>query len=296
MNLGDVKWSGNSISPYPDYNLSIIEGNIHPQSLNVLRLDGMYFDSALGVEGNRQKNQPIFDAAIEHDVIVFQSHHSKKLCTSFGIRVDEPGFPSSTVIYNGVDMSIFNPDITNIDICTKPTFVACASWRRHKRLEEIIAAFSHSKLANANLLVVGAYDQRTPNPYVTKIPSNVKFLGEVSNRMALAEIYKKATGMIHLCWLDSCPNSVVEAIACGLPVLCSSNGGTKELVGKNGIVIHLEEPYEYGTMVDLYNPPMVDIEPIVQGILNLEDFYTPPRPDLDIRVAAHAYRNILRWA
>ncbi len=36
---------------------------------------------------------------------------------------------------------------------------------------------------------------------------------------------------------DWCPNAVLEAMGCGLPVVCPAFGGTKELVGEAGISV-----------------------------------------------------------
>jgi glycosyltransferase involved in cell wall biosynthesis len=38
--------------------------------------------------------------------------------------------------------------------------------------------------------------------------------------------------------LDPCPNTVIEAIMCGVPVCYNENGGTKELVKDCGLVLN----------------------------------------------------------
>ena len=101
-----------------------------------------------------------------------------------------------------------------------------------------------------------------------------------------------ADAMIHLSWLDWCPNSVVEGLGCGLPVLCSSNGGTKELVQESGIIIEIEEPYKIGEKVDLYNPPNVDINYITKKILDLIDMPKVNRSDLHIKNSAKLYKDL----
>ena len=103
-----------------------------------------------------------------------------------------------------------------------------------------------------------------------------------------------ADAMIHLAWLDWCPNTVVEALSCGTPVLCSHNGGTKELVKNEGVVIQLEEDYRIGDKVPLYNPSIVDTKIIVEGIIEaLEQSTLFDRPDLDISYVAEQYEKHL---
>ena len=66
---------------------------------------------------------------------------------------------------------------------------------------------------------------------------------------------------LHLAWLDHCPNVVVDAQAAGCNVICSSSGGTSEIV-YNGKIIN--EPIWDFSPIRLYYPP--DIKP------NFENF------------------------
>jgi glycosyltransferase involved in cell wall biosynthesis len=58
-------------------------------------------------------------------------------------------------------------------------------------------------------------------------------------------LYKTSDYMIHLAWLDHCPNVIVEALSQGCPVICTDSGGTKEIVKDNGIVILETTPYNF---------------------------------------------------
>ena len=52
---------------------------------------------------------------------------------------------------------------------------------------------------------------------------------------------KSCDYQLHLAFIDICPNSVLEGMACGLNVLCSNLGGTPEIVGDNGIILTLDK-------------------------------------------------------
>ena len=85
----------------------------------------------------------------------------------------------------------------------------------------------------------------------------------------LPHFYYNADVMVHIPLIDWCPNSVIEALACQVPVITSHNGGTKELVymcGNLGEVIELEGTYEYGEEVPLYDPPKVDVSGLAKAM------------------------------
>ena len=71
----------------------------------------------------------------------------------------------------------------------------------------------------------------------------VVFAGRYAQRDAPA-LYRRA----HVCSIpqvnDPCPNVVLEALACGVPVVHSASGGTPELVGDGGIGVPSETSWE----------------------------------------------------
>jgi glycosyltransferase involved in cell wall biosynthesis len=69
----------------------------------------------------------------------------------------------------------------------------------------------------------------------------------------MARYMQDAHVLLHPRLGDWCPNVVVEAMACGLPVVCGSWGGTAELVGEAGRVVAVG-PWAYG-------------EPFVEGLV-----------------------------
>ena len=80
----------------------------------------------------------------------------------------------------------------------------------------------------------------------------------------LFSLYKSSKYFIHLAWLDHCPNVVVDAMACGCQIICSSDGGTKEVAGKNAIVIQ-ESGWNFAP-VELYKPPPMDFTQKVENV------------------------------
>jgi glycosyltransferase involved in cell wall biosynthesis len=90
---------------------------------------------------------------------------------------------------------------------------------------------SHS---DARLLVTGRLVSAV-NPLLDElgVRSHVHLLGEYSQRDAPA-IFRRAHLLLHTKVQDPCPTLVIEAMACGLPVVHPASGGTTELVGDVG--------------------------------------------------------------
>lgn len=272
-------------------NLCAIAGPSFECANNVLRLDNLYFDSE-NPDCNRL-NAPIFEAYKRFDHIIFQSEFSKKMYEAF-TGIERP----NSVILNGTSPGFnYNPNPRKEAVSLGRFDKICitsAAWRRHKRLEELVSVFSRPELARTCLLVLGGHEY--DNIQQGDCPKNVVLLPKVHHTQ-LPSYYNIADAMVFISWLDCCPNSVAEALSCGVPVLCSHNGGTKELVKDDGIVLQLEDDYEFGTQIPLYNPPKIDEDILLKGVLGILEMDRGfVREDLSIKSVADKYEEAFKWA
>ena len=88
--------------------------------------------------------------------------------------------------------------------------------------------------------------------------------------MSLISLYKRSSTFVHLAYLDHCPNVVVDAQAAGCNIVCSSSGGTKEVVDKGFVVV--EEEWDYKP-IPLYKPPTMDFTQTVKIKSNKESSF-----------------------
>lgn len=262
------------------YNLAFISGKYYPGKVNILRLDGLYFDAENTLGNNDKLNAPIKKAYYEFDRIIFQSEFCEKMYFRHFGETHKP----HRIIYNGVP-KYFSPTGKKYKYPFDRVLICSSKWRTHKRLKAIIEGFMALKDKNVGLAILGGCSKENDH-------ENIIYLGKIPPHK-LPFYLRGADAFVHLSWLDWCPNVVVEALACGLPVLCSHNGGTKELVRKSGVILELEETYNYKP-VALYKPPMPDPKLVAQGMRRILEWNKPVvRPDLYIDYVAKQYVDFI---
>jgi glycosyltransferase involved in cell wall biosynthesis len=251
----------------------------------VVRFDGVYHDSQTDWQ---RKNAGMVDAAKRAAHIVCQSQFGKRMVMKFlGADPDK-----ITIINNGSD-----PDkpVTLPVLTHKHTFIAVAVWRPHKRLRETIEGFLAAAIPDSQLRVFGKMGKGMDDSIYRYASDKVVFMDQTTDRALLLGYMRTATAMIHLCWFDCCPNSVVEAINQKCPVICSNEGGTRELVyPSNGIVLDLDAPYDYNP-IDLYHPPPIAIEKLAEACIKVAG----NRPEINneqvnIATVAWRYKNVFQ--
>lgn len=166
----------------------------------------------------------------------------------------EDGKKGRFVLYNGFDFSRV-PEISQekareeLDF-PKDKFIVPMIAQVSNRKDQRTFIKAAEILQNKNViddflfLVVGDGDKREELENLTKqkkLEQNVKFLG---NRRDV-EIILRASDISVLCtaawWGEGISNSILESFACGVPVIATDNGGTKEVIenDKSGYVIEI---------------------------------------------------------
>lgn len=239
------------------------------------RLDGIWFKP----DQYETHNKKIKWAYQNSDHVIWQSNFDKNM------TVKHWGEPKKgSVIHNGIAQKIsidLHPEIEKIRNKFDRIFVCSASWHRQKRLKENIDFYKKNRLENDALLILGN------NPDSHSHGDNIFYLGHLHHELCL-QIYSIASWFLHLAWLDHCPNVVVEALSQGCPVICTDSGGTKEIVGENGVIIKESKPYNF-ELTDYDNPYELDIKKI-----NLPEIVVK-NSHLDIRLICDKYEEVLKW-
>ncbi len=176
------------------------------------------------------------------------------LSTFLQRQAEEQGVPAEKirVIPNGIDVRQFRTDgKTNINTRNEITpvqFIAVCTLRRVKRVDILIQSFhraTHASMRSMKLVIVGDGPEREHLMALCEaleIEANVEFTGalpysQVAARMKTADVFVLSSEF------EGMANVVVEAIACGLPVITTDCGGPADFITHcvNGLVVPVSD-------------------------------------------------------
>lgn len=221
--------------------------------INIVRIDGVYHDTG---KNYKKLNKSMFKGYhVDPSGIIYQSQFSHRMADRYLGKFNG----SKTVIHNGASFDFYN-SAPKKGKEFKYNFFTYSRWRPHKRLVDIVESFLSANIVDSCLYIAGDLSKSEVSEKWMKkrfsLP-NVKYVGTL-NQVEIASYLNMVNAVIHLCWFDSCPNSVVEAIANKVPVICNNVGGTPEIVGlSNGYICNVDKKYNLKP-VDLYHPPKID--------------------------------------
>ena len=159
------------------------------------------------------------------------------------------------VIPNGIDLNRFKPIDKNIarDILCLPKdkklilFGALSALGDKRKgfllLKEALKKLSSKENKDIELVIFGSSKPRNEEDLVFK----THYLGRLNDETSLAVVYSAADVMIVPSIQDNLPNTIMESIACGTPVVAFNIGGIHDMIEhqKNG---YLAKPFDTGDL------------------------------------------------
>ena len=239
-------WNYNAVyllsnAPYLNYkSLNILRKNRIPIILNQ---NGVFYPGWFSGDWKKQ-NQKMSLAYHLADYVFWQSKFCRVCADEFlGKRKGE-----GEILYNAVDLKHFYPNGSLIE--GEFTFLITGKIENHLnyRIESAIMglALTIKQGLNVKLIIGGIIENiLSIRNLIEKnnLSEKVKFIGPYSQENA-PKIYQSANAYVMTKYLDPCPNTVLEAMACGLPILFSNSGGVPELVGKKaGVPLDVKQDW-----------------------------------------------------
>jgi glycosyltransferase involved in cell wall biosynthesis len=192
----------------------------------VVNQDGVAYPGWAG-EATDELNARYLRALQAADHVLYQSQFSKD---SSDLFLGEPE-GQWEVLYNAVDVDHFTPAAR---LPTGgPVLLLGGDQTQAYRLELALRTFVLvlEREPAARLLVAGRLvSPAEPLLDELGIRDRVELVGRYAQRDA-PELIRRAHLLLHTKVKDPCPSAVIEAMACGLPVVYPASGGTVELVG-----------------------------------------------------------------
>lgn len=148
--------------------------------------------------------------------------------------------PHST-IPNSINTDIFNRrdkqacrKALNLSPEDKIILFCAQSIHNHRKGFDLLLSALKRIPSNTVLAIIGAADN-------LKLPSDLKHVifGSVNNELLLSIIYSASDLFVLPSREDNLPNTMVEALCCGAPVVAFSNGGMRDVIEDNisGILV-----------------------------------------------------------
>jgi len=169
------------------------------------------------------------------------------------------------VVHNGIDHTVFYPvmdlddDILDIKpfAIKRPYFLSCTSLSGpQKKHIELIKAFEIFKAKNqtAHRLVIAGYGGEYAEK-VQKAAYNSEFAEDIFITgfypfESLAKLYAGSDGCVVTAVNEGAGLPVLEAMACGVPVMCSDSGALPEVGGLVPLYFNSEKPDEIAVSME----------------------------------------------
>lgn len=136
----------------------------------------------------------------------------------------------ATVIKNGINLDLFKNNRVGSKYANKKIILGVASvWDKNKGLYDFIKMHALLK-SDEQIVLIGLNRDQIQN-----LPEGIIGISRTSDLNELIDLYNKADCYMNLTHADSYPTTIMEAMACGTPVITYNTGGCAEMVRDSGV-------------------------------------------------------------
>ncbi len=201
------------------------------------------------------------------DHVFFQSDFCRRAADEFL----GPRQGAWDILHNAVDTDHFSPSPAGAEHDPNAPVLLITGKLTHHLFYRIDSTVRGLALARetglkARLVIAGSLDSETQTRTRSlaeslHIADAVTLTGPYT-QSAAPDVYRGADIYITTKHNDPCPNAVIEALACGLPVIYSDSGGVPELVGPDaGVALSCVQGWE--------KPSAPDVNDIADAMVNV---------------------------
>lgn len=161
------------------------------------------------------------------------------------------------VIPNPIDCTVFKPN--SISQTRQSNFVigcSAANLMETRKGISLLVKWTENYVSNfpgrkLTILAIGSGQLKSELV-------DIRLTGFVSDRKYLSDLYNEMDIFVSLATSENLPLNVAEAVASGLPVICSDSGGIPELIhqGESGFVASSEEEFHNYLSAFISNPEL----------------------------------------
>jgi glycosyltransferase involved in cell wall biosynthesis len=207
--------------------------------------NGVGYPAWAGRESERF-NRPMRRLLEMADFVIYQSRFCEESAHRFLGPCDAP----SEILFNPVDVEKFQPASSRAADQPLRLLAAGTHGTRDRVIHVLdMLAIMRRDGIDATLTVAGNFQwpngERDFQNHIARrgVQNHVQRISRFSQADA-ASLYTSHHVLIHPKYLDPCPTVVLEAMACGLPVIGSASGGMPELVSEEcGVLV--PSPLDY---------------------------------------------------
>jgi glycosyltransferase involved in cell wall biosynthesis len=276
----------------PYQSVLVIGGSRHLAAINsikkkgvriVQRLDGINWIQRRKFTGLRHTIRSEYGNLLQStirrnlaDHIIYQSKFAKTWWEEWYGETNSP----NSIILNGVDLDAYTPSGPHdkpsgkFRLLVVEGSLAGGYENGLKNAVELVVALQKRHHLPMELMVVGSVSQELKSAWDDRHLVPIIWNGKVP-RESIPAIDRSAHILYAADLHPACPNSVIEAMACGLPVAAFDTGAIRELIPEDaGCVVpygsdpwKLQQP-DIEALADKVAPALLDIEPYRKAARN----------------------------